>query len=140
VRFDSDRAAAGAEILAQEGPWLASGRTPHGHAREVATAGLPLVQMVHNWKVQGALDVHVGKLQHTIIQPTQHDLTVGKLLRDVGAHKGQMKMAARKLNTFGEVSCQCRHLNSAPGLMRMKSYYDLASRLEAVATAKRRVK
>ena len=32
--------------LAQAGPWLASGRTPHahGHAREVATAGLPLVR------------------------------------------------------------------------------------------------
>ena len=42
--------------------------------------------------------------QHTAIQPKAHDLTVGKILRDVGAHKGQMKMAERKLNTPGEKS------------------------------------
>ena len=81
-----------------------------------------------------------ASLQHTIIQPTTHDLTVGKILRNVGAHKGQMKMAERELNTFGEILYQHKHLNSAPRLVRMKSQYDLASGLEAVATAKRRVK
>jgi hypothetical protein len=51
-----------------------------------------------------------------------------------------MKMAERELNTFGEILYQHKHLNSAPRLVRMKSQYDLASGLEAVATAKRRVK
>ena len=69
-----------------------------------------------------------------------HDLTVWKILRDVGAHKGQIKMAERKLSTFGKMLYQHKHLNSAPRLMRMKSHYDLSSGLEAVVTAKRRVK
>jgi hypothetical protein len=48
-----------------------------------------------------------------------------------------MEIAERKLNTPGEVSYQYKHLNSAPGLMRMKSHHDLTSGLEAV-TAQRR--
>ena len=53
------------------------------------------------------------------IQPTEHDLNRGHIIRDAVGDGASLKVARRKLNTIGNMHGHCTVLNGADNLKRM---------------------
>ncbi len=85
------------------------------------------MQTVYRWKVEETLGLMISQEQYAVIAPTASDMTAGRILRDVADQKGSLKMAARKLNTFGEINNQCCHLNSDERIQRIRDQQSVLS-------------
>ena len=86
--------------------------------------------------MEETLGLMISQEQYAVIAPTASDMTVGRILRDVAGQKGSLKMAARKLNNFGEINNQCCHLNSDERIQRIRSTLELAKSLEILKATK----
>ena len=88
------------------------------------------------WDAERIHDLAIGPRQREVIAPTPKDLAIGRILRDVSAGDGSLRMAQRKLNTCGEVSSQCAWLNSPARMEKIKQHLELAATLERMKMAK----
>jgi len=91
---------------------------------------VPPPKVVYNWEVENRLLLEIAKEQYSIIAPSEGDLATGRLMRDVAGGDGTLKMAARKLNTVGEVSSQSAWLNEPGRLEKIESTLALAKSMD----------
>ena len=76
------------------------------------------------------LDLSLGKRQMECIQPSEHELKRGHIIRDAVGDGAALKVARRKLNTIGNMHGHCVVLNCAENLKRM---HDDLQLMDAIA-------
>ena len=92
-------------------------------------------KIIRNWKAELELGLDIKDEQRSIIDPTQMDMSVGHLLREVALGSGVKKMAARRLNTFGEQNHKCNMLNHPDRMTRVESSLQLGQAVGSLGAA-----
>ena len=78
--------------------------------------------------------------QMRVIQPTEHDLTAGAILREVGVHSASVRIPQRVLNVLGEVNAYSIRTNTHERLERLTAVTELAATLDRVRERQRHAK
>ena len=79
------------------------------------------------------LDLSLGKRQMECIQPSEHELKRGHIIRDAVGDGAALKVARRKLNTIGNMHGHCAVLNGAENLKRMRDDLQLTDAIAEIS-------
>ena len=82
------------------------------------------------------LGVDVSKLQMSVIQPTEEELTQGRIMRDTVGMGAQLKLVKSKLDNLGYIKSQSGIQNNKTRLQRLENQMEMVSSLAEINTLK----